>query len=193
MTSHDHSNAAPVDLEPLCSEEEFAQEVRELVADEAPQVFALVEEYGERVDGRIVAWGMAFDDRAEVVSVNGGLHMSLASPERAHRAFSRRRKIRLVRTSHGSGREQQGQAADRVADHEDHQGELADDGVSPGEQRDRAIMGADDRENVPHDDSDYLDKSDTGSRDQTVVDGAGNFRTGTHRMGEQDDGLLSLK
>ncbi|MGH3887841.1 MAG: hypothetical protein ACRDSZ_14975 [Pseudonocardiaceae bacterium] len=100
MASHDHSKAAPVDLEPLCSEQEFAQEVRELVAAEAPQVFALVEEYGERVDGRIVAWGMAFDDCAEVVSVNGGLHMSLASPERAHRAFSRRRKIRLVWTSH---------------------------------------------------------------------------------------------
>ncbi|MGH3775113.1 MAG: hypothetical protein ACRDRR_05145 [Pseudonocardiaceae bacterium] len=100
MTSHDHSKATPVDLEPLCSEEEFAHEVRELVADEAPQVFALVEEYGKRVDGRIVAWGMTFDDHVEVVSVNGGLHVSLASPERAQRAFSRRRKIRLVWTSH---------------------------------------------------------------------------------------------
>ena len=100
MTSHDHSNAAPGDLEPLCGEEEFAQEVRELVADEAPRVFALVEEYGERVDGRIVAWGMAFNDCAEVVSVDGGLHLSLASPERAHRVFSRRRKIRLVWVSH---------------------------------------------------------------------------------------------
>jgi hypothetical protein len=97
MTSHDHSSAAPVDREPLYSEEEFA--------DEAPRVFALVEEYGERIDGRIVAWGMTFDDHVEVVSVNGGLHASLPSPERAHRAFSRCRKIRLVWTNHPSGRE----------------------------------------------------------------------------------------
>lgn len=47
------------DVEPPVSEEEFAEEVRELVASSAPRVFALVEEYGERVDGRIIAWGMA--------------------------------------------------------------------------------------------------------------------------------------
>ena len=89
----------PLADEPLCSEEEFAQEVRELVAADAPQVFALVEERGERLDGRIVAWGMAFDDHVDVLSVNGVRHASLPSVERAHRMFSRRRKIRLVWTS----------------------------------------------------------------------------------------------
>lgn len=88
----------PLD-EPLCGEDEFAQEVRELVADEAPQVFALVEEYGERVDGWIVAWGMAFEDHVQVVGVNGALSARLPSSERAHRVFSRQRKIRLVWTS----------------------------------------------------------------------------------------------
>ncbi len=78
------------------TEEEFAQEVAELVADEAPRVFALVEEHGERVDGRVIAWGMAFDDHAEAVSVGRGLRGSFPSAERAHRAFSRRAKIRLV-------------------------------------------------------------------------------------------------
>ncbi|MGH3844775.1 MAG: hypothetical protein ACRDS0_25545 [Pseudonocardiaceae bacterium] len=96
MTIQGHDNAGPVDLEPLCSEEEFAEEVRGLVADEAPQVFALVEECGERVDGRIVAWGMTFDGHVEVVSVNGGVHVSLDSAERAQWAFSRRRTVRLV-------------------------------------------------------------------------------------------------
>lgn len=94
----------PGDEEPLCSEEEFAQEVRELVADEAPQVFALVEEYGERVDGRIVAWGHGLrrprrGHRRERRPVGGVL-----SVERAHRAFSRRRKIRLVWTSPAAAR-----------------------------------------------------------------------------------------
>jgi hypothetical protein len=102
MTIHEDSDDRAVDHElradeePLCREDEFAQEVRELVADEAPQVFALVEEYGGRVDGWIVAWGMAFDDRVEVIGANGGLRMAFNSVERAQRAFSRRRKIRLV-------------------------------------------------------------------------------------------------
>jgi len=82
----------------LGTEEEFAQEVAELVADEAPRVFALVEERCERVDGWILAWGMAFDDHAEVVSVHRGLRGSFPSAQRARRAFSRRAKIRLVWT-----------------------------------------------------------------------------------------------
>jgi hypothetical protein len=84
------------DWEPLCSEEEFAEEVRGLVADEAPQVFALVEEYGERLSGWIAAWGMAFEDHVEVVSVGGALRMTFDSVEDVQRRFSRRRKIRLV-------------------------------------------------------------------------------------------------
>jgi hypothetical protein len=111
MTIHEGSDDRAVDPKPrggeetladeelLCSEEEFTQEVRELVAADAPQVFALVEEYGERVDGWIEAWGMAFDDHIDVLGVNGGLHASLSSVERVHRVFSRRRKIRLVWTS----------------------------------------------------------------------------------------------
>ena len=80
------------------TEEEFAQEVAELVADEAPRLFALVQEYGERVDGRVIAWGMAFDDHVEIVSLGHGLRGSFPSAERARRAFSRRAKIRLVWT-----------------------------------------------------------------------------------------------
>lgn len=89
---------ALADEEALCGEEEFAEVVRELVTDQAPQLFALVQEFGERADGWIVAWGMAFDDHVEVVSANGRLHASLTSAERAQWAFSRRRKIRLVWT-----------------------------------------------------------------------------------------------
>lgn len=99
MVTSDHSDGLPMAVEEsLCSEEEFAQEVRELVAQEAPQLFALVEEYGERVDGRIVGWGIAFEDHVEVLGANGGLCASLPSAERAHRLFSRSRKIRLVWT-----------------------------------------------------------------------------------------------
>lgn len=65
----------------------------ELVAGEAPRLFAVVQEYGERVDGRIAAWGMAFENCAEVVGVDRGLYLSLGSPERAARAFNRRPHI----------------------------------------------------------------------------------------------------
>lgn len=77
-------------LAPLCDEEEFSVLVDEMVADEAPHLFAVVQEYAERVDGRIAAWGIAFEDHAEVVSVDRGMRMSLQSPECAVRRFARR-------------------------------------------------------------------------------------------------------
>jgi hypothetical protein len=79
----------PATLAPLCDEVEFAQEIAELVADEAPRLFAVVQEYGERVDGRIAAWGLAFADYAEVVRLDSVGRLSLRSPERAVRLFSR--------------------------------------------------------------------------------------------------------
>jgi hypothetical protein len=77
----------PAGLAPLCDEEEFAADLTELVADEAPRLFAVVQEYGERVDARIAAWGMAFDDHAEVAE--GGAWMSLRRPESALRRYKR--------------------------------------------------------------------------------------------------------
>lgn len=84
--------------EPLCGEAEFTELVDEMVADEAPRLFAVVQVYGERVEGRIAAWGMAFEDRAEVISISGGTSMSLRSPERAVWGFGRRTGVtaRLV-------------------------------------------------------------------------------------------------
>lgn len=77
----------PSKLPPLCDEPEFAAILEEMVADEAPRLFAVVQEYGDRVDGRIAAWGMAFADHAEIVSVKRGLRMSLQAPENALRMF----------------------------------------------------------------------------------------------------------
>jgi hypothetical protein len=85
-----------VDLTPLGTEEEFAAMIDEMVAEDLPRVFALVEECGERADGRIFGWGMAFEDHAELVSVGGGVRGSFRSAESARRTFARRRKVRLV-------------------------------------------------------------------------------------------------
>ncbi len=65
------------------SEERFTAILDSIVADGAPRVFAVVQEYGDRVDGWIVAWGMAFDDHAEVVVVDSGWRMSLQAPDNA--------------------------------------------------------------------------------------------------------------
>lgn len=89
QTDHDPADVSPDTLTPLCSEVEFAELIDELVADEAPRLFAVVQEYGERVDGRIAAWGMAFDDCVEVIGLDRGLRLSLHSAERAARTFRR--------------------------------------------------------------------------------------------------------
>jgi hypothetical protein len=78
----------PSSLTPLCDEPEFATILQQMVADEAPRLFAVVQEYGERVDGRIAAWGMAFTDHTEVVSVEPKHRMSLQAPENALRLFT---------------------------------------------------------------------------------------------------------
>ncbi|MEV0702245.1 hypothetical protein AB0I53_30620 [Saccharopolyspora sp. NPDC050389] len=53
-----------------------------------------MQEYGDRVDGRIAAWGMAFADHVEVVSVGGGLRMGLSAPESALHGFNVGNRIR---------------------------------------------------------------------------------------------------
>ncbi|WP_020663140.1 hypothetical protein [Amycolatopsis benzoatilytica] len=45
----------PAELPPLCGKPEFAAILDAMVAGEAPRLFAGVQEYGERVDGQIVA------------------------------------------------------------------------------------------------------------------------------------------
>ncbi|MEW1724223.1 hypothetical protein [Streptomyces sp. NPDC093109] len=77
----------PTDLQPLCDREEFTTLLRDIVADTAPRLFAVVQEYGDRVDGRVAAWGMAFEDHAEVISVEGHRRMRTLSPDRALRAY----------------------------------------------------------------------------------------------------------
>ncbi|MFE1958376.1 hypothetical protein [Streptomyces sp. NPDC059479] len=77
----------PTGLPPLCDREEFSVLLKELVADTAPRLFAVAQEYGDRVDGRVAAWGMAFEDHAEVISIDGHRRHCVPSPERALRAY----------------------------------------------------------------------------------------------------------
>lgn len=49
-----------------------------MVAEEAPRLFAVVERVPEL---RVAAWGLEFEDGAQVVSEDGSLRMSLQGPE----------------------------------------------------------------------------------------------------------------
>ncbi|MEV7866042.1 hypothetical protein AB0P17_08050 [Streptomyces sp. NPDC088124] len=77
----------PADLQPICGREEFTALLRGIVTDTAPRLFAVVQEYGDRVDGRVAAWGMAFEEHADVISVEGHRRTRAASPEQALRAY----------------------------------------------------------------------------------------------------------
>ncbi|GGP52575.1 hypothetical protein [Saccharothrix coeruleofusca] len=77
------------ELEPLWDEAGFADFLKGLSEDDAPRLFAIAHEYGTRHDGWIAAWGMAFRDRAEVVSTEGDFRTSTQSPDSALAMFAR--------------------------------------------------------------------------------------------------------
>jgi hypothetical protein len=72
---------------PLCDEAEFVELLDEMVADHAPRLFAIVQEYGERVDAKFAAWGMAFDDHVDVIGVGGSVHVGAPSADGLLRRF----------------------------------------------------------------------------------------------------------
>ncbi|MGR3934902.1 hypothetical protein [Streptomyces sp. BRA346] len=72
---------------------DFDGEVRSLVLDTAPRLFAVVQEFaldGGWRDAEVAAWGIAYEDgHADVTSVDGRRRFSLPSPDRAMRHFAR--------------------------------------------------------------------------------------------------------
>ena len=60
-----------------------------MVADEAPQMFALVAEIGDRVDAIITVWCVKFPDHTEVISAGpDGVRGSFSTPEHARKLLS---------------------------------------------------------------------------------------------------------
>ncbi|WP_016697734.1 hypothetical protein [Actinoalloteichus spitiensis] len=88
MTNALHETSGDTTGPRLPDRAEFMELIESMVADFAPRMFAVVQEYGDRVDARVAAWGIAFDDHAAVVAVDGGLRMNLSSPEHALRGFN---------------------------------------------------------------------------------------------------------
>lgn len=82
-------------LAPL-SETEFMDLLGELCIDFAPRRFALGEVYGDYDDGRVFAWGVAFEDRAVLHSEDGQRIGVFPCAERALAQLSRGLNLRLV-------------------------------------------------------------------------------------------------
>jgi hypothetical protein len=86
----------PVDT-PLGTPEEFHQLMVELATDYAPRRFAVCEEYGDRVDGRVYAWGVAFEERVWLSADDRSLTGSFVNAENAMRVLRRTgRRLRLI-------------------------------------------------------------------------------------------------
>ena len=74
---------------PLGTPEEFHQLMAELATDYAPRRFAICEEYGDRLDGRVFAWGIAFEDHAWLCADDATFTGRFSEAENAVRIFSR--------------------------------------------------------------------------------------------------------
>lgn len=94
--SHTHGHG-PAGVARLASADGHARLLAAFVAGQAPRLFALVDEPGDEPEGRIVAWGLQFDDYAVVVGYGGEMVCSWSSAERARRLFARQgTTLRLI-------------------------------------------------------------------------------------------------
>ena len=74
----------------------FAEEINKMVAAEAPKIFALVAEIGDRVDAMITGWCVDLPDRTEVISVStNGARGNFRSVEHARKLLSAGGKVKL--------------------------------------------------------------------------------------------------
>ncbi|SFT38664.1 hypothetical protein SAMN04487904_101687 [Actinopolyspora lacussalsi subsp. righensis] len=83
-------------LSPLCTREEFMTAMREMVDENAPRVFALCEELGDRHDAVLHYWGMAHDDHADLIGTGGSLHIGFRDATTARERLACRRNMHLV-------------------------------------------------------------------------------------------------
>jgi hypothetical protein len=72
----------------LCDGPLLTKMMEIMVRDEAPRLFAVVQEYRERVDCRVAAWGMAFEEHTDVVSLDGAIRSSTQNPADMLRLFA---------------------------------------------------------------------------------------------------------
>jgi hypothetical protein len=78
----------------------FAALLCEAAHEDAPRPFAIMEEYGERERTRVAGYGLAYDDRVEVNSVEGDFRLDSDSAEHARTLFEISSRSAGVRRTH---------------------------------------------------------------------------------------------
>jgi hypothetical protein len=71
------------------TQEEYAESVRQLVADSAPRRFAIVQDWGTRYDSRVAAWGLMLNERTQIIDADAGPRMTMDSIRLALRLYAR--------------------------------------------------------------------------------------------------------
>ena len=61
----------------------------EIVHENAPRRFAVVQDWGENMDGRVAAWGLAFPEEIQIIDDAFNVHEVVSSVERAIRRYTR--------------------------------------------------------------------------------------------------------
>ncbi|MCE7000627.1 hypothetical protein LZG04_38300 [Saccharothrix sp. S26] len=67
--------------------EVFTALMHEVAREDMPRLFAIVEEYGEGEDARVAGYGLAYADRAESNSVEGGFRLTSDCAENARKWY----------------------------------------------------------------------------------------------------------
>ncbi|GAA2684554.1 MULTISPECIES: hypothetical protein [Actinosynnema] len=65
----------------------FDAYVREIAEADAPRLFAVVEEIGDRSDARVIGYGLEHADRAESAMLVGGVRIASEDAEAARQVF----------------------------------------------------------------------------------------------------------
>lgn len=65
----------------------MTQSMHDIAREEAPRLFAIVEEHDDPKDIRVAGYGLAYHDRADVNSVEGDFRLASQSPEHARSLF----------------------------------------------------------------------------------------------------------
>lgn len=76
------------------------ESMHEIARQEAPRLFAIVEQYDDPEDIRVAGYGLAYDNRVDVNAVEGDFRLAPDSPEHARTLFEISSRSAGVRRAH---------------------------------------------------------------------------------------------
>ncbi|SMD27420.1 hypothetical protein [Kibdelosporangium aridum] len=83
MSDHNNSSTTATTQSDPAGESDFTKDVHAMITEHAPRRFAVVLEYGDQIDAKVHAWGIALDDAAYMTTVDGKHQYSMATADNA--------------------------------------------------------------------------------------------------------------